>query len=247
MRNPTPESRIAIGFIHGLWQPPSGWDKVRPILEAAGHPTVAVDLPSAHPGLSLTSDKPKETFRQDTRAAIEQLKDYPDLLLVGHSWGANIALHVAVQRAVRGTVLVCPGLHNATTHPLLGNAAARALPPRLSEEFIDGINYLNGDMTEFKKSRAGRVLYNRCSPAVRGPAIKSLRPQRRSQEEPSLTTLPKTSVSVVMARYDNAINNDWTECVSEKLFGIKPDEIESDHSPHLSLQLGLGGLILSKI
>jgi len=81
-------------LLHGLASNARIWERVAPALAEAGLAPVALDL-RGH-GLS---DKPEDgyelaTFSADLRAAVRDL-DLQAPILIGHSWGAGLALHLA--------------------------------------------------------------------------------------------------------------------------------------------------------
>jgi pimeloyl-ACP methyl ester carboxylesterase len=73
------------------------WHRVVPLLRAAGHATIAVDLPGADPAAGL----PEYTDR-----VIRAIGDRDDVVLVAQSLGGFTAALVAAQVAVRAVVLV---------------------------------------------------------------------------------------------------------------------------------------------
>ncbi len=88
-------------LLHGLASNARIWELVAPALEHAGLAPIALDL-RGH-GLS---DKPEEgyelaTFSADLRAAVRDL-DLRAPILIGHSWGAGLALHLAASGLAEG-------------------------------------------------------------------------------------------------------------------------------------------------
>jgi pimeloyl-ACP methyl ester carboxylesterase len=81
-------------LLHGLASNARIWERLAPALADAGLAPVAIDL-RGH-GLS---DKPEAgyelaTFSADLRAAVRDL-DLRAPIVIGHSWGAGLALHLA--------------------------------------------------------------------------------------------------------------------------------------------------------
>lgn len=108
-----PACRPAL-LLHGLASNARIWERTAPRLAAGGLAPVALDL-RGH-GLS---DKPDlgydwETVTEDLRAAIRAL-DLTAPLVIGHSWGAGLALHLAASGlggalSVSGIVMVDGGV-----------------------------------------------------------------------------------------------------------------------------------------
>jgi pimeloyl-ACP methyl ester carboxylesterase len=112
-----PEGKPAFVFIHGAWHGARSWDKVIPVLEAAGHHCVALDLPGAGPNAKSpasftarpfdpaafgTEPSPNAGVTQDerTNAVISTVKagavrGNGKVVLVGHSLGGITVSPVA--------------------------------------------------------------------------------------------------------------------------------------------------------
>jgi len=137
-------------LLHGLASNARIWELTAPILAEAGFDLIAPDLRSH--GLT---DKPEgdlgfTTYARDLLALITTLDlDHP--LIVGHSWGAALALDYAARfaigpRAPAGIVLVDGGVIqlNALPGVTWEELQQRLTPPRLAgtplEDFLERIN-----------------------------------------------------------------------------------------------------------
>jgi pimeloyl-ACP methyl ester carboxylesterase len=97
-------------LVHGLASSSRIWDLVAPRLAAAGVRAVAYDQRGHGRSGKPSSGYGFERTSADAAAVIRALRlERP--LVVGHSWGANVALELGVRRprAVRGLVLVDGG------------------------------------------------------------------------------------------------------------------------------------------
>ncbi|WP_323127237.1 alpha/beta hydrolase [Marinobacter sp. JSM 1782161] len=85
---PEMPSKPTMVLIHGAWAGSWGWSRVEPLLNAAGYPTLAVDLPGngQTPGPATL-----ENFVDVVSTAIGSAK----VVLVGHSGGGVVATQVA--------------------------------------------------------------------------------------------------------------------------------------------------------
>jgi pimeloyl-ACP methyl ester carboxylesterase len=127
-------------LLHGLASNARIWDGVAPRLVAAGLRAAAVDL-RGHGG----SEQPDHgydfaTVCRDLQAALAALGvERP--VLVGHSWGANVALQYAAERAgaVAGLVLVDGALRGVAERPDTTRELARRrlAPPRFAVPLED--------------------------------------------------------------------------------------------------------------
>lgn len=92
---------------HGLSSNARIWDGVASLLVAAGLRPVAIDQRGHGESEQPSSGYDFATVASDLSRALEAL-ELAEPVLVGHSWGANVALHYAAERpgAVAGLALV---------------------------------------------------------------------------------------------------------------------------------------------
>lgn len=112
-----PGTKPAFVFIHGAWHGARSWDKIVPLLEAAGHHCLAIDLPGSggnarlpasfsatpfDPAAFGTEPSPNAGVTQDVRtaAAVAAVRDAAatgngKVVLVGHSLGGITVSPVA--------------------------------------------------------------------------------------------------------------------------------------------------------
>lgn len=119
-------------MLHGLASSSHIWDFVAPRL-APEHRVVAFD----QRGHGLSGKSPGGYgFEQVATDALEvaKLTRVAGPVLVGHSWGANVALEAAVMnpRRVRGLVLLDGGFHRMRDEMTWADAKARLTPPKLA-------------------------------------------------------------------------------------------------------------------
>ncbi|MBR3231174.1 MAG: alpha/beta fold hydrolase, partial [Lachnospiraceae bacterium] len=73
-------------FVHGAWLSAKCWEKVLPLIEAAGHKAIAVD----YPGHGKNKDIPiiEQSMETYTQYLVDLLsKQEEPVILVGHSMG----------------------------------------------------------------------------------------------------------------------------------------------------------------
>src|SRR5215216_5217706 len=137
-RPSAPASRAVPG--HGVTLRARNWDGVAPRLVGAGLRVVALDL-RGHG----ESDQPDDGYDfasvgRDLSSALAALElERP--VLVGHSWGAHVALQYAVDRpgALAGLVMVDGGLRSAAEFagPTREDTRRRLAPPRFAVPLAD--------------------------------------------------------------------------------------------------------------
>lgn len=80
-------------LVHGAFQDSSSWANVAPLLEAAGHTVISVDLPGHGADETPLNEITLASYRDAIIAAIET-QDQP-VVLVGHSFGGFTISNVA--------------------------------------------------------------------------------------------------------------------------------------------------------
>ena len=153
-------------LVHGAWHGPWCWEFVTPLLDAAGVPWVAPDLPScarAQEGAGFSEDA------QTVEAALDALPGNEPAVLLGHSRGGRVISEAGAHPRVASLVYLTAFL----TEP--GQESGGAV----REEDLD----LGTDGTAIPKSEKARGLfYNDCTDEQAAWAMERLRPTFRSAE-----------------------------------------------------------------
>jgi pimeloyl-ACP methyl ester carboxylesterase len=174
-----PGSGDPILLLHGLASSSHIWNLVGPRLASAGRRAVAYDQrghgrsgkPSRGYGFDRTT--------ADARAVIRSLR-LGRPVVVGHSWGANVALELAVRhpRSVSGVVLVDGGF--LSLRERFGWSAAREAlaPPRISGTPVtEALGWVHREL--------GRSL--RVTAAIEGVFLSLMRVDREGRIHPRLS------------------------------------------------------------
>lgn len=133
-------------LVHGLASSSHIWDLVAPRLSRAGLRPVAYDQRGHGRSSKPSSGYGFERTAGDAAAVIRATR-LTRPLAVGHSWGANVALELAVRRPrlLRGLVLVDGGFLNLRDRFDWASARQALAPPNLSgtplPEFLEAIRY----------------------------------------------------------------------------------------------------------
>jgi pimeloyl-ACP methyl ester carboxylesterase len=127
-------------LLHGLASNARIWDGVAPRLVGAGLRVVALDLRGHGASDQPGSGYDFASVGRDLAAALDGLGlERP--VLVGHSWGAHVALQYAAERpgALAGLVMVDGGLRSAAEFagPTREDTRRRLAPPRFAVPLAD--------------------------------------------------------------------------------------------------------------
>jgi pimeloyl-ACP methyl ester carboxylesterase len=221
-------------FLHDQWY----WDFTRQSLDRLGQNSVALNLPY---------DDIDATFEDHAATAKSQLQGEQNLVLVGYSRGANVALRVASELAVEQLVMLCPSLHPATTAPIQEHVPDTSKPAKNFRAYDDGlVRHPNGLWT-IDRGAAKRRLFNKVTNVqLREAALDKLRPQRRSDDELPLAVWPEVKVRYIASLADLAITRAWTDYEAPNVFQVEPEYIPADHSPFLSWPDGLAAKLANQ-
>ena len=223
-------------LVHGAWHGQWCWERLVPELEARGHRTLAMDLPS---------DVPGTTFETYAEVVAEHLAsgDGEDAMLVGHSMaGPTIAL-VPQRHPVRRLVYLCAIV------PDPGVSVAQQLA---GEDVLDhGYMEIRGELAGDGVSRwvdpekARRFMYVDCDPADADAAIARLRPQAHSPYAVPcpLDAFPDVPCTSIGCRDDQLVRPEWSRSVAEKRLGTELVELPGSHSPFLSRPAELASVL----
>ncbi|ALG14158.1 hypothetical protein AOZ06_51340 [Kibdelosporangium phytohabitans] len=110
--------------VHGALADAAQWNEVRSELVTKGHEVVARDRRGRN-GIALSADYSLKTEIEDLHRVLDEVG--PDPVLVGHSYGAVIALLTAQQRTdLRGVILYEPIATGHQLRSFVGDAPERA-------------------------------------------------------------------------------------------------------------------------
>lgn len=207
------------GGAHGAWC----WERLVPELAAAGHRSVAMDLPCEDETAGAAE------YADVVVQALDDV-DTP-IVLVAHSLGGLTAPLVASIVPVRLTVFVC------------------GLLPVPGKSFRDQQESEPDIMFPYRGGPPGLRdrFYHRCAPADADRAMRRLRRQalRPFVELSPLERWPAGPAAYVLCTEDRACNPDWSRRAVPERLGIEPIELSgSDHSPFLSRPADLAAILL---
>lgn len=223
-------------LVHGAWHGAWCWELLAPLLQQERHDVVAMDLPCGDASASF------ETYAAVVCAALDGCND--DVVLVGHSLGANTIPLVATRRPVRHLVYLCaavPAIDQSLFDQIVG--ADMMLPgwdAGLSEPDAESrTTWVDPDC-------ARALLFADCDERTVEAAFDRLRPQARypSTLPFSLPEFPAVSCTSVICREDRMVNPDWSKRVARDRLGADIVELPGSHSPFLSRPKALADVLL---
>ncbi|ADB51777.1 alpha/beta fold hydrolase [Conexibacter woesei] len=224
------------GAWHGAWC----WARVAPLLTAAGHRVVAVDLPceDATAGCAAYRDVVLDAIGGEDA----------DLIVVGHSAGGLTAPLVARAAAqpVRRLAFVCALL------PLPGRAFAEqnAAERILEQEYQAGVQTDDAGLRRWVDADVcARTMYAGCAPEDVAWAFGQLRPQASTMytETSPLDVWPGDApILDIRGDRDRLVSPAWAAQAVPRRLGVEPAVIAgSGHSPMLSHPRELAALLLA--
>lgn len=224
-------------LVHGGWHGSWCWSRLAPLLEAAGHRAVAVDLPC---------EDPRATFGDYADVVVQALEDVPDqAVLVGHSFAGFTVPLVAARLDVKHIVYLCsllpaPGLTFAERR--------RSAPDMLMPQALTGLELLDAEGTtrwvDVELARAR--LYGDCDPATARWAFDRLRAQAATgYHEPwPLEAFPDVRSTYVVCEDDRVVSPQWSRRAAAEEIGASVVDLPGGHSPFLSRPQELAAVLL---
>jgi hypothetical protein len=224
-------------LLHGAWHGGWCWRGVQEELLAAGHGSVAPDLPC---------DDVNAGWNEYTDTAMSAVGDSGgECVVVGHSLAGGLLPLIASRRHVERLVLVC---------------AAPPQPGKSLDESLEDVPYLTEPQAlAFRESmdREGRyvwpnfeaakyAMYADCDVDRAEWAYARLRPQatRPFSERLPVNEWPDVPMTVIVCAEDRMGRAGPLRELARQRFGIEAIELPGGHSPFLSRPAGLTRALL---
>lgn len=233
-------------LVHGAWQGAWAWSRVTPLLQAAGHTAVAVDLPGNGSDDSDPGDVTTMVYAEHVAALIDAAAS--PIILVGHSMGGTVAAQTSELRpdAISVAVYLCAFL-------LPDGESIVDFYDRAWEDWMTGaharVSYSDdGHLSMIDPASAVDVFYNSADPADAKIAAGQLTPQpeggRRSKLQLSDGNFARVPRVYIETLQDRSVFNElqkrmYTETPCETLYTL-----DTDHAPQLSAPDGLAEILL---
>ncbi len=228
----------AFVLVHGSFHGPWCWDRITPLLRAAGHTVATPDLAEA------ATDKPYPDLHDYAALVARAMGDASGaVILVGHSMGGLVASQAAALAPAKlGALLYVSGL---------------LLPDGESlQSFLQGVGDLgvddlvlknmqvsaDGQVATFPAAAAPAVFYHRCVAADAAWATAQLRPQPTAvYATPLRLTAASAAVprAYVVCQDDQAVSVAYQRRMLADTTCERTYSLDADHSPFFSETGGL--------
>ena len=214
------------GAFHGAWC----WDRVVPLVEVAGVPVIAVDLP----GHGADGGPPGDLYAHSDwlRGFLESIPG--PVVLVGHSYGGAV-----ITDAAAGVPAVARLVYLAAIVPDAGETMTTVMPDRVADDepvsSVPGAMSVDSDGNLVVDSeRAVEAFYADCSDADVEFALARLCPQSATSfgqpvRAAAWRTIPST---YVICHDDRAVSLGFQRALASRTTDVV--EMSTSHSPFFS-------------
>jgi pimeloyl-ACP methyl ester carboxylesterase len=214
-------------MLHGDWHDRFCWEPLVECLTAAGHNTVAPNLPY---------DDPEAGYEERIRPAMQALDGVAgSVVVVGHSASSGYAALIAAKHPGSLLVHLCPRLGQFPSPPGAPNTFRKGFPfpPKRADGAMvwdpqDAIDAMYPRLP----AEIARMLAERLRPAAPPPA-----------GEYPLLSHPNVRTVLIYATEDEIFEPAWQRFMAHELLGIEPVEISGGHFPMLEDPMALADLL----
>jgi pimeloyl-ACP methyl ester carboxylesterase len=217
---------------HGAWSAGWAWKKMRPLMRAAGHelwtPTytgLGERTHLAHAGVDL------DTHIRDIAAVLE-IEDLTDVILIGHSYGGMVATGVADRARARVAKLV----YLDAFVPTDGQAVFDLVPPDIAAKMRAG-----AQASESGYGIPANPMPSDTSPEDKGWATPRRRPQplQAFAAKLALSAEPSAPRYYIYAKRAGIGDTFGRFYARAKREGWRTFEVDASHNPHITNPQGL--------
>lgn len=240
----TTESKTYV-LVHGAFQDSSAWSEVTPLLEAAGHTVVTVDLPGRRNDPTPLNEITLDSYRDKVIAVIEQQAG--KVVLVGHSFGGLTiaAVAEAIPDQIEALVFVAAYL------PVTGDSLATLAEQDQGTKFNDKNFLLAADYSTASVLPDDVVLIfcTDCSAEFQQRTLEKIQPEPLAPMNTPVTVsaekFGKVRKVYIETTQDNAVSSSLQKVMLERTPVDKVITLETGHSPFFVDPTGLTAALLA--
>ena len=233
-------------LVHGAWHGAWAWERVLPLLAAAGVECLALDLPGHGADGGPFGDLHSDAAR--VHQTLDQLNG--EVVLVGHSYGGAVITEAGVHPVVQHLVYIAAfalkdgeSCTSAATAEIETGRVSHEGRPNLGAGFVMS----TGDIITLDPSSAAECLYNDCNAETVDWALARLGPQplitlQGSPKQAAWRTKPST---YVVCLDDMAVHPDLQRIMARRCGAVI--EWPTDHSPFLCRPDLVAGLLVDLV
>lgn len=229
-------------LVHGAWHGAWCWERVVPLLEAAGHTARAIDLPGHGRDRTPVAEVTLDAYRD---RILEALGDRP-AVLVGHSLGGVPVAAAAEAAPERVVALAFVAAFLLRSGERLVDRALNDAGSPIQDHVIVAADRSH---VRFDPEWAGRVFYSDCSPADAARAAARLRPQATAIAKTRLTLTPerfgRLPRTYIICTEDRAVTPKLQRAMAKGWPDTATVEMASGHSPFISDPATLAGHLIA--
>ncbi|MFD1330807.1 alpha/beta fold hydrolase [Methylopila musalis] len=230
------------GSFHGAWC----WERLTPLLEAAGHQTTVPNLPASGGDPAPMENADLDAYATRVAGVIDGIAG--QVILVGHSMGGIVSAQVAELRPHRlAAVVYVNGLMLRDGESLGSFLDAHAHLEVDDLVLKNMVVSADGAEARFPAEKAADVFYGACAPDAAAWAAARLGPQRTKVYGDRLRLTPERFGTVrrayVRGLKDNAVSLAYQDAMLGRTPCDSVFDIDGDHSPFLSAPERLAGIL----
>jgi pimeloyl-ACP methyl ester carboxylesterase len=218
-------------LVHGAWHGAWCFDRVLPLLDAAGVPAVAVDLPGHGADPGPVTDLHGDADR--VRSVLDTIDG--DVVLLGHSYGGAVITEAGVHPAVRHVVYLCAlALDQGEAGSRVAVEETKGISYEGRPNISDSIKDRGDGTADLGDEGVARCLYNGLDDETVAWAIEHLTPQPLAnlQQEPRAVAWREKPSTYVVCTQDMAIHPEFQRVMAKRCSATL--EWDTSHSPFAS-------------
>jgi pimeloyl-ACP methyl ester carboxylesterase len=234
-------------LVHGAWQGAWAWETIVPLLQAAGHDAIAVDLPgNGH------DDTPPDQVNLGLYAAhVAGIIDATrgPIVLVGHSMGGTAVAQACEMRPERVALAIYLAAFLLPDGMSVLEFYERHLEPWMRGAHAR-VTYV-GAVSIIDPASAVEVFYHQADRPLAEAAARRLTPQPEGGRRSRLRLTPERFGTVprvyIEARQDRSVHLPLQRKMQKLTPCLAVYHLDSDHAPQLSAPDALTGLIVAAV